>query len=89
MPEQRICRPLQCPDHRPDPPPLHEPSLASWLPDGPGTPEDVCQLRRAPNGDLTAERAELDRSDVVWNIDRSLSHALILRGAISLHNPSF
>jgi hypothetical protein len=34
----------------------------------------VCQLSRAPNGDLITHRAELTRTDVVRNVDRTLCH---------------
>jgi hypothetical protein len=84
-PEQRISGALQRPDHRPDATALYQPPLASRLPDGANTAEDVRQLSRAPNGYLIAERAKLDWANMIWNVDRPLCHALILRCASVRH----
>ena len=63
MPEQRVGRPLERPDHRADAPSLHQPAPAARLPQAAGTQDDVGELLRAADGHHGAEHAELARAD--------------------------
>jgi hypothetical protein len=83
--EQRIGCPLQRANHRPDATPLHEPPLASRLPDSASTTEYVRHLYWAAHSDLITKRAELTWSDVIRDVNHTPSHALILRCASRHH----
>jgi hypothetical protein len=66
---------------------LYQPPLASWLPDGAGTTEDMRQLHRATHRNEFAERAEFAWPNVVRNVDRGWHEGDSVRGQLRATSP--